>query len=126
MKVTTCVLFFMVCVVISTADTRFGLSMRTHNSSLIQSRQIVCKNAAEGQFPYQVSLRSGSIEACWIECEHVGSGVIITNRHILTWATFGENTSAASNHVVVGSTRLDKGGIKMELDAIYMHHGRFK
>lgn len=109
MKVTKLV-FFMVCVVIASADTKFGLSK--HNSSSIESRQIVCKNAAEGQFPYQVSLRPS---------KHTASGVIITNRHILTWATFGENSAAAANHAIIGSTRLNKGGIRMELEAIYRH-----
>lgn len=112
MKVTKLV-FFMVCVVIASADTKFGLSK--HNSSSIESRQIVCKNAAEGQFPYQASLRRS------YGIGHMASGVIITNRHILTWSTFGENTTPVYNHAIIGSTRLNKGGIRMELEAIYRH-----
>lgn len=100
--------FFTVCVVIAAADTKLGRS--TH--------QITCKTAAERQFPYQASLQQNTVIN---PGNHSESGAIITNRHILTWATFGENQTPVYTHAVVGLWRLDKVGIRMELDAIYSH-----
>lgn len=100
--------FFAVCLVIASADTKFGLSS-------IESRIIGGEDAEEGQFPYQVSLRHSNNGK--ILC----GGGIISNRFILTAAHCAEGQSPSTIYAVAGALHLDQGGVKLDLDKVTYH-----
>jgi secreted trypsin-like serine protease len=87
--------------------------------SVYEPRIIGGDDAAEGQFPYQVSLRRREVN------RHFCGGSILSNRFILTAAHCLQNDNADPNNVfaVVGAYRQTEGGVKVELDTLTPHDG---
>lgn len=88
-------IFLAVCVVLATANKGF-------------------QDAKEGQFPYQVSLRSKTTR------KHYCGGAILNSRFILTAAhcisRYGTDRGLKNMHAVVGAQRNDKGGVSVAVD----------
>lgn len=81
------------------------------------SRIIGGENAKEGQFPYQVSLRSA------LNGQHFCGGSILTQRFILTAAHCSQGIYGVPLIVdaVVGALRLKSGGVTLKLSKITPH-----
>lgn len=75
------------------------------------------KEAIDGQFPYQVSIRK------WMSYQHYCGGAIVSSRFILTAAhcTRGQYTHPSSLYIVVGWTGQETKGDAYSLDAIIPH-----
>lgn len=75
------------------------------------------KDATEGQFPYQVSLRTRFLK------QHFCGGSIISSRFILTAAHCVEGIFSKPNFVVavIGSIYRKKGGVTVKLNKITSH-----
>lgn len=75
------------------------------------------EDAIEGQFPYQVSLRSK------LTRQHFCGGSLLTNRFILTAAHCSQGLHANPRYVyaVVGAYRRSVGGVAVKLDRIIPH-----
>lgn len=74
------------------------------------------KDAPEGKYPYQVSLRLGGRHNC--------GGSIINKRYVLTAAhCFYFHNSAIRKQftVVAGTNYLDKGGVEYEIEEMILH-----
>ncbi|XP_055596059.1 chymotrypsin-2-like [Uranotaenia lowii] len=72
------------------------------------------QNAASGQFPYQVSLRSA-------QNAHFCGGSIVNNRWILSAAHCTIGRTTANTRVVVGTHLLNSGGVMHNAQAIINH-----
>lgn len=101
-----------VCLTLATANTVFGYSV-------IEPRIVGGENAEEGQFPYQISLRSKFTRS------HFCGGSILSSRFLLTAAhcTQMDNADPANIYAVVGALHLLGGGIEIQLDTITVHEG---
>lgn len=98
--------FLVVCVAFSSAGTR----------SVLESRVTNGKDAAPGQFPYQISLRlrRNNLHRC--------GGSIISNRFVLTAAHCTRDYLFPSLWwVIVGALKLDNDGIKHTVDRVMPH-----
>lgn len=71
--------------------------------------------ATAGQFPYQVSLRSGVLP------KHFCGGAIIADRWILTAAQCTVGRRPRSFVAIVGSASLSFGGVKYHIDQSHPH-----
>lgn len=76
------------------------------------------RNAKEGQFPYQVSIRKRDHKL------HRCGGSILSNRFILTAAHCAYSQEyVADQFVVVGTIHLHDGGYPLDLDKMIQHAG---
>ncbi|XP_062559146.1 chymotrypsin-2-like [Armigeres subalbatus] len=71
--------------------------------------------AEEGQFPYQVSLRSGANNV------HFCGGAVLNNRWIITAGSCAQGKVAAEITVVAGTNSLSRGGSLHQVDRIVVH-----
>lgn len=83
----------------------------------LESRIINGKDAEEGQFPYQASLRSR------FDDEHRCGAAILNDRFLLTAAHCCQDGHRLPKNVyaIVGALRRTSGGIKMDVDKITSH-----
>ncbi|EAT35961.1 AAEL011917-PA [Aedes aegypti] len=72
-------------------------------------------DAEEGQFPYQVSLRTASNNA------HFCGGSVLNNRWIITAASCAQGKEPAGISVMAGSKSLTRGGSIHPVDRIIVH-----
>ncbi|XP_055626318.1 chymotrypsin-2-like [Toxorhynchites rutilus septentrionalis] len=79
-----------------------------------EQRIVGGSNAASGQFPYQVSLRSAANS-------HFCGGSIISNRWVLSAAHCTVGRTLANTRVVVGTHLLNSGGIMHQVSRIVNH-----
>lgn len=105
--------FFVVCVFLATAN---AFSLVKDGPALIP-RIVGGENAKEGQFPYQVSLRTK------FDRRHFCGGVILSSRFIVTAAhcTTGDHAIPQNLIAVVGALHRVYGGVDVELDKITAH-----
>lgn len=84
---------------------------------VLESRIISGKDAIEGQFPYQASLRSK------FDNNHYCGAAILNNRFLLTAAHCCQNGQRhpKNTYAVVGALRQFSGGIEMDVDKITSH-----
>ncbi|XP_031633012.1 chymotrypsin-2-like [Contarinia nasturtii] len=84
------------------------------DSDVFGNRIVGGEDAVEGQFPYQISLRTKSSK------QHFCGGSIITDRFMLTAAhcTQGQLSDPKIVYAVAGSYRRLKGGVTIALDKI--------
>lgn len=71
------------------------------------------KIAEEGQFPFQVSLRSRD--------DHFCSGAILNNRFILTSAVCVDGKQPSLVYAILGEHRLSNDGHRVDIDRIKVH-----
>ncbi len=72
--------------------------------------------AAEGQFPYQVSLRAGTLVR-----SHICGGSILNSRFILTAAHCLDNQTPGRIRVLVGTNRRSSGGTTLTVNRLIRH-----
>ncbi|KAL9702332.1 hypothetical protein quinque_005850 [Culex quinquefasciatus] len=82
-----------------------------------EGRIVGGSNAGSGQFPYQVSLRSGANA-------HFCGGSVINNRYALSAAHCTVGRTTANTRVVVGTHLLNSGGISHQVQRI-VNHGSY-
>ncbi|CAK1548152.1 unnamed protein product [Leptosia nina] len=84
-----------------------------------ETRILGGSNAADGEFPYQVSLRIKSNNKLY----HFCGGVIISPKWILSAAhcTLTHNYPADKIRVVTGTNKLDSGGDTYEVEKVITH-----
>lgn len=109
--------FCAICIVFASADTKphvFGL---TGVKLAIDPLIFGGRDALEGQFPYQVSLRER------VSGQHFCGGSIISNRFILSAAHCldGDNSQPKSVYAVVGALHLSQGGVRVDINKITQH-----
>lgn len=113
------VVLLAVCFVLAAAETQANdnsLELLT-SSSTLDSRIVGGEDAEEGQFPYQISLRTTLGKA------HFCGGSILTKRFLLTAAhcTQGMNSKPQFVYAVAGALRRLSGGVVVKLDKITAH-----
>lgn len=72
-------------------------------------------DAREGEFPYQVSLRTSSNNA------HFCGGSVLNNRWIITAASCAQGKVPAGITIMAGSKSLSRGGSYHQVDRIIVH-----
>lgn len=100
-----------VCVVLAAADTEYdNLDLLTSSENQVDARIVGGEDAEEGQFPYQISLRTT------LQRAHFCGGSILTKRFLLTAAhcTQGAYANPRNIYVVVG-------GVSVKLNKITAH-----
>lgn len=115
MKVMSLILLA-ICILFASADSKFDLfESNDFNINIIGG-----KDAEEGQFPYQVSLRNKFSRA------HFCGASILSGRFLLTAAhcTQGMHSSPLFVYAVIGSINLN-GGVSVQLDKITPHENFF-
>lgn len=108
-----------VCIAFAAADSNYGEFGSSDIESALESRIVGGQNAEDGQFPYQVSLRTRFLR------QHFCGGSIISSRFILSAAhcTQGILSKPFIVVAVIGSIHRRKGGVTVKLDKITSHEG---
>lgn len=107
-----------VCVVLAAADTEYdNLDLLTSSENQLAARIVGGEDAEEGQFPYQISLRTT------LQRAHFCGGSILTKRFLLTAAhcTQGAYANPRNIYAVVGALRRLSGGVSVKLNKITAH-----
>lgn len=107
-----------VCVVLAAADTEYdNLDLLPSSENQLAARIVGGKDAEEGQFPYQISLRTT------LQRAHFCGGSILTKRFLLTAAhcTQGAYANPRNIYAVVGALRRLSGGVSVKLNKITAH-----
>lgn len=111
--------FLALCAVCALADLNSpnGLELAEEFGFDLTPRIVGGDDAEEGQFPYQVSLRTK------LSKQHFCGGSILSSRFILTAAhcTQGVNGKPEYVYAVVGALRRLSGGVVVKLDTITPH-----
>lgn len=98
---------FIICV--SIASARF-------TGSKLKPRIVGGYSAGQGEFPYQVSIRTKSRN------KHCCGGAIISSNYILTAAhCFFSRANVALFYAVVGTYHIDEQGVRVELSHLKVH-----
>lgn len=110
-------IFFTLCVVFATAEIEYDEFGLPADQPVINPRIVGGEKASEGQFPYQVSLRSR------LTRQHFCGGSIISSRFMITAAHCSQGLNAKPLFVfaVVGSLYRTHGGLSVYLDKITPH-----
>lgn len=110
-------IFFTLCVVFATANTEYDEFGLPADQAVINPRIVGGENAAEGQFPYQVSLRTRLFK------QHFCGGSIISSRFMVTAAhcSQGLNSKPFFVFAVVGTLYRTSGGVSVYLEKITPH-----
>lgn len=110
-------LLLVICVAITTAQPNYdGIDLQDSDLT-IEPRIVGGKDAIEGQFPYQVSLRTRFLR------QHFCGGSIISSYFILTAAHCTQGILSKPYFIVavIGSIYRKKGGVTIKLNKIMSH-----
>ncbi|KAI4457469.1 chymotrypsin-related [Holotrichia oblita] len=102
-------------VILAILSTSFASVIEPKIDPALSWRIVGGSDAAPGQFPWQVSIRSSSTGG------HNCGGSILNSKWILTAAHCVVNTSPSTWYIVVGSLTLSSGGNPYQISRIISH-----